>query len=475
MTAFLLNNIGLLKYNNGQILEAKKDLERGLQLTKSMNEPRLALNLLNNLGLLYNDLNNSEQAIKHFKQTVIEAKKIGFPNGIFAAYLNLSSNYLEIGKIKEAQQNLDSAKRLMNHISDPNYIGEFYISQGMVDLKSKNYNSMSLQIEALEKHLRLFPDPIQMYDLLDLKSNLAIGKGDYKSAYNLKHKQSRLSDSINQLSNQKELSKLQTIYGKERIENELEDVKNKNQLLTTESKLKTANFQLFSTVFTLIIVILIAFFYIQYIRKTKAVREEFSKNLLVEIDDERSRISKDLHDDIGQALSVIKSKINLHQKGTIEHLEGVEQEIGQVIEQTRRISHELHPSGIEKIGLVKMLHTMIEKVEAATGIFTSMDWDFSDEILTTTQQAQIYRMLQECTNNTIKHSKASAFKIQAILKKDMVEINFMDNGIGIENDQVKTGLGFQTLKERVTLIGGKFEHKQNQPHGLLLRFQIPVV
>lgn len=473
MTSFLLNNIGLLKFNNKQLQEAKKDLERGLQLSKTLNEPRLTLNLLNNLGLVYSDLNDSKQAIIHYKQTVIEAKKIGFPNGIFAAYLNLSSNYLEANKIKEAQENLDSAQLLIKHISDPNYIGALFIQAGKIDVKRKNYSHLKDQIIKLEKHLKTYPDALQLYELLNLKVSYAVAKNDYKKAFSLQRKLANISDSISTLSNQHELSKLQTIYGKERIEDELQDVKSKNKLLQTESRLKTANFQLFGTVFVLIIVIVLAFIYIQYIRKTKAVREKFAKNLLVKIDEERSRISKDLHDDIGQALSIIKSKINLHQKGTIQHLDGVENEIGQVINQTRKISHELHPSGIEKIGLVKMLQNMLEKVEGATGIFTSMDWDFSDEILDRNQQAQIYRMLQECTNNTLKHAQANALKIQAILKKETMEILYMDNGIGLKNSPIKQGLGFQTIEERVAILGGKFEVKQNHPNGLLFRFQIP--
>lgn len=473
MTAFLLNNIGLLKFNNKQLQEAKRDLERGLNLTKGMNEPRLALNLLNNLGLVYGDLKNYKQAINHYKLTVIEAKKIGFPNGIFAAYLNLSANYLQTHQLKEAKEILDTTKTYFNQLTDPNYRGAWYIQVAKTSLELKDFNQTEKDIKILESFLKLHPDLIQSYEMLVIKSDFAKARGDYKNAYHLHEQVLNFSDSITQLSNQQELSKLQTIYGKERMENELDEIKNKNKLLKTESKLKTANLQLSSLIFVLILVTISAFFYIQYIRKTKAVREEFSKNLLVEVDEERSRISKDLHDDIGQALSIIKSKINLHQKGKLEHLEGVEQEIGSVIDQTRKISHELHPSGIEKIGLAKMLNNMLEKVENATGLFTSIDWDFSDEILSKNQQTQLYRMLQECTNNTIKHANASALKIQGIVKKEHIEIQYMDNGIGLTNQQLKKGLGFQTLLERTLLLSGKIEIKTNQPQGIVLHFHIP--
>ena len=103
-TGYLLNNLALLKLKAKKYEEAKKDLERALILSTETNESRLRLNVLNNLGLVTHEIKDFKGSVLHYKQTVTEAKKIGFPSGILAAYINLSSSYLDNKQITEASK-----------------------------------------------------------------------------------------------------------------------------------------------------------------------------------------------------------------------------------------------------------------------------------------------------------------------------------------------------------------------------------
>lgn len=473
MICFLLNNIGLLKCENKRMEEARQDLERGFLLTKKLNEPRLALNLLNNLGLVYQQLNEPSEAIKHYQLTVVEARKIGFPNLIVAAYINLSSNYLVANQVKDARNALDSARVFLHIVTDPGYQSAGYIIQTKIELEENKFTQATQTMKILGNLLKRFPSPNDELELLRLKTDLAEKRGDYKKAFQIQQEVLALADSITTISNQNELSKLQTIYGKERMESELDEIKNKNKLLLTENELKTANFRLFGSLIAFLAIVIAAFIYIQYIRKTRAVRVHFSKSLLHQIDEERSRISKDLHDDIGQSLSVIKSKINLLNKGMISSLDGMEGEVGEIIEQTRKLSHELHPSGIEKIGLMNSINNLLNKIQNGTGIITSMDWELEDQTFSLLEQAQIYRIFQECVNNTIKHAHASALKISGIREKDEFILTYVDNGTGIKEPEHKKGIGMMTIKERVDVLKGKMEIRNKQPGGLMINIYIP--
>lgn len=472
MTSYLLNNIALLKLNNQNLDGAKHDLERALGLAKNLNEPRIKLNLLNNLGLVNQEKKDWKNAIIHYKQTVKEAKKIGFPSGIMAAYINLSSNYIQNNQFQFARACADSALALEPLNANPEYKVAVHLLNLLYAVRIQNIPLSEVYLKEVKTMLSYYPNPNQLLEAMHLEVDLLEIKQEFKQAFNLQKRIQQYSDSIVSVSNQNELTKLQTIYGKERMENELEEVKNKNKLLSTENQLKNAENKYYLTLGIVLVLLIGGVVYISYSRKTKAVKSFFSKKLLEQIDEERSRISKDLHDDIGQSLSIIKSKISLFNSGKIESIEHMENEVGEIIEQTRHLSHELHPSGIEKIGLVTSINTMLNKTQEATGIITSLDWELEDHLFNLQVQTHIFRIFQECANNTIKHSQATALKISGKRQKDSIKLSYQDNGKGIHTTDVSTGIGLMTIRERADMIHGKMELKNTENSGFELIIKI---
>ena len=177
----------------------------------------------------------------------------------------------------------------------------------------------------------------------------------------------------------------------------------------------------------------------------------------------------DLHDDIGQSLSMIKSKITFS-KGNQDD-KSLETELSRVIEQTREISKNLYPSYLEKIGLVRSIARLMENIQSSTKIECSFDVTDNVEELSLQTKTHIYRILQECTNNTIKHAKASALKISIVEKNNEFVLVYQDNGVGISSKQ-KDGLGLLSIRERAKIINGSvnFEDKTNKSFKLTLKF-----
>jgi two-component system, NarL family, sensor kinase len=471
-TGYLLNNLALLKLKAKKYEEAKKDLERALILSTETNEWRLRLNVLNNLGLVTHEIKDFKGSIIHYKQTVSEAKKVGFPAGIVAAYINLSSSYLDNKQLTEASKSSDSALAIIQTYRDPLFLINAYIMRGMVSTEQKDFQTAKRCIDSVGLFLKSYNDPNFRKDLIALQSKLASAQGNYKQAYELEREFSSLSDSIREFSNENEQTRLQTIYGKERLENELTDSKQRNKILRAKSELKSANYRFIFLVVLSVFLLVLAAIYIYNVRKSRKIKSVFSQKLIEQIDEERSRISKDLHDDIGQSLAVVKSKLNLFATGKITQLDGVDAEIGDILEQTRVLSHQLHPTALEKIGLERALNSIIEKTQAATDMLCNFDFELEGKEVDLETSSQIYRIIQECISNTIKHAQASALKVSVERKNDELIVQYRDNGIGISDSQNKLGLGLLTIQERTAIIGGRLELKTGTNKGISLTITI---
>ena len=469
-TGYLLNNLALLKLKAKKYKEAEKDLKRALILATETNEWRLRLNVLNNLGLVTHEVKDFKGSIIHYKQTVAEAKKVGFPAGIIAAHINLSSSYLDDRQLIEASRNADSALTIVQTYRDPLFVINAYIMRGMVSTEQKDFQTAKRCIDSVNHFLKSYNDPNFRKDLIALQSKLASSQGNYKLAYELEREFS--SDSIREFSNENEQTRLQTIYGKERLENELTDSKQRNKILRTKSELKSANYRFIFLVVLSLFLLILATIYIYNVRKSRKIKSVFSQKLIEQIDEERSRISKDLHDDIGQSLAVVKSKLNLFTTGKITQLDGVDAEIGDILEQTRVLSHQLHPTALEKIGLERALNSIIEKTQAATDMLCNFDFEMEGKEIDLDTSSQIYRIIQECISNTIKHAKASALKVSVERKNDELIVQYRDNGIGISGSQNKLGLGLLTIQERTAIIGGRLELKTGTNKGISLTITI---
>lgn len=454
--AILHNNIGLIKSESGDSKEAKKDFEKGLTLVKSLGELRLEFNLINNLGLVNRELQDFEASVEYYKKTVRLSKAIGFPVGRAIAYVNLASSYHELKEYKLALSAIDSALTQFTKLRENDYVGKTYLLKAQVHLSQ---NQLDLAQKCINRTFEIHkksPSALNYAQAFELLSQLEKKKGNYDLAIQHLEKYHALKDSIDEETNNVNLSRMQMIYSKEKVEEELQKTKSKNIILKKENELKRTRIRLIIVLTIASVCVLVIIFYLRYVQMTKKQQVEFSQNLIQKIDDERSRISKDLHDDIGQSLSAIKSRINMFNTKRLDNIDGIDHEIGNVINHTRNISHTLHPSFLEKIGLIRSLSSLLEKIQESTGIVCSLDLDKRIEELDIDTKTQLYRITQECINNTIKHAQATALKISIQQEESNINFTYRDNGKGIDLIKNKQeGIGMMTIRERVRQLKGK--------------------
>jgi signal transduction histidine kinase len=469
MMGIAYNNIGLLKVRNNQYDEAKIDFQKGLKFADSVNEIRLAFNLHNNLGLLYYSEEDPE-AIKHYQLTLEQAEKLGFPYALLIAHLNLSNSHNLNKDYEKAIEHANKAIDIMEKTNTYDNLGLacFVISDSY---KSMGKHQMALKYveKGLNNALKVKNIGQQQQGYL-LKSELLELQGNHKNALATFKKYHQLTDSIIQLNNRQMYDELQIAYETEKKEAELLEERTKLDLLKKDNRIKESRFILVIVVSLVLLLLIVLSFYLRNARTKKNQQKKFSQELIKSLDEERSRISRDLHDDIGQSLSAIKSRVNLLKKGHVENVEDLENNLGQVLEPTRRISHQLHPSFLEKIGLIKSFSNLLESVENSTNIITSHELDNSVDDLSLSDQTQLYRILQECISNTLKHASAKSIKVSLLKEGAKTVFIYRDNGVGVQKatSQKSFGIGMMTIKERVHKLSGKLVIGNNKGKGFRL-------
>ncbi|MHA7129706.1 tetratricopeptide repeat-containing sensor histidine kinase [Algoriphagus namhaensis] len=206
-------------------------------------------------------------------------------------------------------------------------------------------------------------------------------------------------------------------------------------------------------------------------RKKKQLQERFAQELLKTQEEERKRISKDLHDGLGQSLLLIKNKVALDSK---EHTGEL---LDTAINELRSIARSLHPMQLEKLGLSKALEQILNQLDSETELFISSDIQELGEKLPQGTELQLYRIAQEVLNNVLKHSEAKALRFTLKSDDSQILMRIEDNGKGFDfserfNDF--SSMGLKTLKERTAAIGGQMKVNSEKGKGTKFEFNVGI-
>ncbi len=467
--AVFRNNLGLIKLYTGQIDDALIDFEKGLESAKKENDKNLASHIQINICLIYIAKNKTDEALKIFADVINYTRTNNHPRELAAAFINLASAFNNYGQKELALAYTDSAISELKNKSLKAELTKAYLEKTDVLIGLNKHQEAT---ETLELAKEIFTKTKSLED--EASYNLLLyrienSKKEYKKALDYFLSYRKIKDSIEQTVNGKIIQELQLKYNVQKKEIELE--KEKSKYLLLEKKHQDERFFKWLSIGVALIILIIVIGLVSYKYSVKLREKQalFSRQLIENIEEDRLRISMDLHDDIGQSLSMIKSKIS-HSKCNQED-KNLETELSRVIEQTREISRNLYPSYLEKIGLVRSIARLMENVQNSSQLECSFDVSEKVDALSIGTKTHIYRILQECTNNTIKHAKASALKISISENDGEFLLIYQDNGVGLTAKQ-KNGLGLLSIQERAKIINGSvsFEDKLNKSFKLTLKF-----
>lgn len=215
------------------------------------------------------------------------------------------------------------------------------------------------------------------------------------------------------------------------------------------------------------------------------VHAEFSRRLLSAQEQERKRIATELHDSLGQQLSLIKNLTTLAREQTslpasaTPQLAQIAQVVTAAIAETRHLAHGLRPVHIDQFGLVSSLEALLDQVAGSGSLQIERRLENVDDVLVGEAATHVYRIMQEALNNLIKHARASHARVA--LERDLhcIRLCIEDNGCGFDvsghsADNVHAGLGLTSIRERVGILRGTVEWQSRTGAGTRLCIQIPL-
>ncbi len=225
---------------------------------------------------------------------------------------------------------------------------------------------------------------------------------------------------------------------------------------------------------------------IRDISQRKAIEEELHTERLRQMrsvidgqEQERQRLSRELHDGLGQTLVAIKLKLESipleevgNQRKTVE---SVKQMFNQTIEETRRMSNNLMPAALTEFSLAVVLRNLCIEIESNSGINVSLVIGVLPESFNQLLKTYIYRISQEALNNIVKHSGASRAVISIFSDISKLYLHIEDNGSGFDSTRgYESGNGLYNMKERVNLLNGKFEIITSKGNGVKIQAEFPI-
>ncbi|MBT8377128.1 MAG: hypothetical protein KJO22_09680 [Bacteroidia bacterium] len=219
-----------------------------------------------------------------------------------------------------------------------------------------------------------------------------------------------------------------------------------------------------------LLIILILLYIINQARLRRKLQEEYSSNLLISQEEERNRIAKELHDSVGQQLTLIKRKAQNKDQKDISEL------THNALEDVRSISRGLYPALLKQLGLSESIEHLVHEFDESNEIFFSVSVEDIDAYFNESESLNIYRFIQETLTNISKHAKANSVSVNLSTTNKMLILSIKDDGIGFQlSNKLKfNSLGLKTLNERIRILKGDLFIESRIGSGTEIKSEIPL-
>ncbi|WP_108867684.1 sensor histidine kinase [Aquimarina aquimarini] len=218
-------------------------------------------------------------------------------------------------------------------------------------------------------------------------------------------------------------------------------------------------------------------------QKHQKIESDYQKELLktsiASQEEERSRIAKELHDDVGAMLTTTKLYFGqITPELPPDELENIAHKtssfLDDMIHSIRSISQDLRPVVLEKLGLIEAVESLRQTINDSGKIKVSVKNNTTKTIVKS-KELNLYRIIQELITNTLKHADASAIQIKLKNEEDSLIIVYKDNGKGLQQKNLlhKKGLGLKNIESRLSILSGNI-YFMKEDSGMKVKIVIPV-
>lgn len=505
-------NMGQIQALLANYTEAVKLMLQGISLARKSGDLRSEAASYNNLGELYRQLDNRPEALKNFNKALQIARDLGDKHVVAFADYNigrvlLSGNQFDkaiphfAAGLQAARQSQDMESEYLNH----NGIGQAYAGKARytealqhffaaLDLATQQPDpkpvlSTNLLIGRTYYEKKQFA-PAQQYlkkglvmavrtgDLLQqMNAHEVLAKihqetRDYKKALESQMAFKTLTDSVYRRDQSETTARLKMRYDLKSAQDSIAVVQNRKDILARAALDNQRNQRNFGfVVLGLIVLFLVVVIWqrnkLSVIKRQKALEEE------------RNRISRDLHDNLGSQLSTVRmfmsSIKNSAQPDTINEkvnssIDLLDASMGEL----RGIMREVQNPVLLEQGYLSATESLINQVNGLHGVRFALSHHKMDARLDPEIEHQLYRITQELINNTLKYAQAQNVTLDLLRRDGKLVLMYEDDGLGYDPDTVRRGNGLSNIEARVKALGGTVEFDATPGNGARTNIEIPV-
>ncbi len=480
------NNIGVLNKKLKNFNDAIKYSKMALSLADKTGNKSFSINIYENLGAIYLEIKNKEEAKKSFEKGLSMALQAGHKDDVAHMYEGLGGYYESAHDFKNAEMNYDSAIKIAEEMKNMRDVARYSNDLAIVYYKENKNDPAKKLLDrsiAICKKNAFKADLKKAYKIYaDLFEN---NLNDPKKSIGYYKLYVELSDSLFSEDVVQKFAQQQVRYETDKKESEIKILKQQeeiNLLQLKDQKLISARRKYFLFISTLVIFLLCVSGYFYFSRqkikslqlKEQAVREAE--------ENERLRMAKDIHDDLGSGLSKIKflSEIisaKTNQNSEIQSsIKSISETSVFLVENMRDLIWALNPENTTLESLVARIREYSSDYlnDFPIELNTEINENFRDSKITKEAHRNIFFILKESLQNIVKHSSASAVSLKIDISKNNFQLLIADNGKGLIEKSVESGNGLKNIRQRAEVIGGRAEITSSAGMSLIITVTVPL-
>ena len=471
-----LANLGRTKNSIGSIYTILQQYEKSiiyfneaiLIQEKLNNTHRLAVNN-QNIGVAYEEMGFLDKAFDYYEKALDYDEQIDSDFGRVISKNSMAQILIKKGYYARAENLIKPLIPIIRKTEYPLHISSVILNYGWANLELGNLKIAEQYInEALgiSKDYNLQKNLVKSYMLL---SDLELKKENPIKALDFFKTAKRQNDKVINNQNNKYLNDLSVKYDAEVKNNKIANLANENKLVTLKLKQNRKVIYIISIAAFLILLGLYTAFIQRHKRKNQEIlslkREQQVKTLesLMEGEEkERLRIAKELHDGVNVDLSSIKYKLTSLLEQNNEVIREAVAMIDKSCEQVRAISHNLVPPALKDFSLIEALEDYCSTMNNLHNPNISFH-HLGDEVqISKKVEVNIFRIVQELVNNSIKHAKANEIEVQLSNQNKILQLTVEDNGKGFNKEALEhKGIGLETINSRIVYLGAKLDFQSD--------------
>ena len=446
-----------------------------------------------NLGIISKEEDNPDDALKYYNKALDIYKNLGDRTGIGHVYANMGNAFKNKGKYSTALEYMENSIKVFGEINNKDGVLSSLINLAVIYEHLRKYNKALSIYDTCKILVKELGDRGNLVTVYGNEYGIYYSLKDYRNALKYMTRYVDLKDSIFNLEQSKIITDLELRYEKEKDQAQILELQNENleKDLDLRKKTNQRNIYFASGAFIIVIGILLFIFYRQKVIKDRIISDQKIKQLEEEKkllaakaivegqEEERKRIALELHDGIGVLLSTAKihfaniSNITPKNKETIDKASKL---LEQVSGDVRKISHNMMPGVLSKLGLNDAIEDLFENLDEMSNISAHINISGDEIRVPENTEIMLYRIFQEIINNALKHAKAKTLSLNMNYLPEKLHIQFADNGIGfnVEEKLSSKSLGLSSIQSRVDFLGGDLIIESIQGKGTTYFIQIPI-